>query len=365
MKLAFELAKKADPFPNPKVGAVLVSGDVIIGTGFHKKAGEPHAEIEAINNAKESGQDIRGTVLYVNLEPCSHTSKRTLPCTDAIIANGITKVVFAMNDPNPLVCGAGAKKLRDAGIEVIGPTNPQEGERINKKYLKNISKPSFVAIKMAMSADGKAATKTGDSKWITGEEARKYVLKLRSQFDGIMVGAGTVLADDPRLTVRMNGKQDPYRIIVDGKLSIPLDARVLQNNDGKTIIVISEWAKNNKKEKIKQIEKIQTMKSAHVISCDSCSDNDHTIDMNKLVLVLGAMGTKRILIEGGSELNANAIDAGIVNKIYFFIAPKIIGGKDAIGVVGGNGISKMNDTIKLKNMKIKKIGNDLLLEYEL
>ncbi|MFH2023685.1 MAG: bifunctional diaminohydroxyphosphoribosylaminopyrimidine deaminase/5-amino-6-(5-phosphoribosylamino)uracil reductase RibD, partial [Candidatus Micrarchaeota archaeon] len=329
--------------------------------------GEAHAEINAIGDALNSGhlsQNIRhetqDIVLYITLEPCSHTSKRTPPCTDAIIASGITKVVFAMNDPNPLTCGKGVKKLREAGIEVIGPTDQKQGERLNKRYIDNISKPSFVAIKMAMSADGKTATSAGDSKWITGEEARKYVLKLRSEFDGIMAGAGTVRTDNPRLTVRTKGKADPYRIIVDGNFTIPLDSKVLQNNDGKTIIVTSENAKKTKSKKIKQIE---NSKNALVISCES--DKNNNIDMRKLIQTLGAMGIKRIMIEGGSELNASAINAGIVNRFYLFIAPKIIGGKNATSVVGGTGIRMMKDAKQMRLDKIKKIAGDLLLEFEL
>lgn len=354
MLLALKLAGKADPFPNPRVGAVLARGNRILGTGHHKAPGMPHAEIEAIENAKSRSGNPRiakGATLYVTLEPCSHKNKRTPPCTEAIIANGIARVVFAMKDPNPLV--SGASELRKAGIRVNGPTNQKQAESINKRYIAHISKKPLVAIKMAMSADGKAATKTGDSKWITSRKARECVYRLRAEFDAVVVGAGTVKTDDPKLTTHGKGR-DPYRVIVDGDLCIPPGAKILGSRDGKTIIATSGKAPKNK---IKKINGANC--GVQVFICGKS-----WVDMRKLVLGLSAMGMKRILIEGGGELNAKALEAGIVDRVYFFIAPKIIGGRNAKSVIGGDGIEKMADALRLKNMKLKKIGGDFLIQAE-
>ncbi|MDD5171583.1 MAG: bifunctional diaminohydroxyphosphoribosylaminopyrimidine deaminase/5-amino-6-(5-phosphoribosylamino)uracil reductase RibD [Candidatus ainarchaeum sp.] len=351
MKLAFRLAKKTDPFPNPRVGAVLVKDGQIIGTGYHRKAGMPHAEIEAIKDAKKKSRRqnaAKGAALYVTLEPCSHTMKRTPPCTKEIVANGIRRVVYAMKDPNPLV--SGASELRDAGIVVIGATDEKEARKINRRYLANISKKPFVVIKMAMSADGKTATRTGDSKWISGKEARGYVHRMRASFDAVMVGANTVVKDDPELTSHNKKSCDPYRIIVDGRLRLPLNARILRNQDGKTIIVTSGKAPEDKIKKVKR-------------KADVFVSEGDGVDLSKLITALGAMGMKRILIEGGSELNARALEAGIVDKICIFMAPKIIGGRDAKPVIGGLGIARMKDALALYDTKTKKLGRDILLEF--
>ncbi|MBN2121803.1 bifunctional diaminohydroxyphosphoribosylaminopyrimidine deaminase/5-amino-6-(5-phosphoribosylamino)uracil reductase RibD [Candidatus Micrarchaeota archaeon] len=350
MEMAFELARKSNPFPNPRVGAVIAKEGRVIGRGYHKKPGMPHAEIEAMQDAQRAGESLSGSTLYATLEPCSHTSKRTPPCAQEIISKGIKKVVFAMEDPNPLV--GGAKLLREAGIEVEGPCAKEEGVALNREYLKNIMQKPLVAIKMAMSADGKTATRNGDSHWISGEESREYVHKLRSDFDAVVVGAGTIKADNPQLTSRIRGGKNPYRIIVDGSLGIPLDSKVLANTDGKTIIATTEKAPRGR------MLELETRANCTVFCCGK-----ESVDMQKLVSSLSAMGMKKILIEGGSELNASALEAGVVDKLYLFIAPKIIGGKDAKGVIGGAGISSMGEAIKLGNMKTRKMGEDLLLEF--
>ena len=351
MKRAFLLAKKADPFPNPKVGAIIVKNGKIIGEGYHKKAGLPHAEIEAMEDAKRRGEAVKGSTLYVTLEPCSHTNKRTPPCTGAIIRGGIRKVVYAMKDPNPLV--RGAAELEKAGLEVTGPTDQKKAASMNIRYSHQIGRKPFVAIKMAMSADGKTATRTGDSKWIGCKEEREFVGRLRSEFDAVMIGAGTLAMDDPKLTSRIPGGRDPLRIVVDGKLKIPESAGVLQNPDGKTIIATCEKAPQIK------IKELATMTHAHIFVCGK-----NEVDLKALTEALAGLGVKKILIEGGSELNAKAIEAGIVDRIYLFLAPKIIGGKGAKGVIGGKGIAKISETIKLKNMKVRKVGCDLLLQFD-
>jgi diaminohydroxyphosphoribosylaminopyrimidine deaminase/5-amino-6-(5-phosphoribosylamino)uracil reductase len=337
MELALRLARKANPFPNPRVGAVLMKKDKVIGQGYHRRPGMPHAEIEAIRKAKDS----EGATLYVTMEPCSHTSKRTPPCTDAIINSGIRKVVFAMKDPNPLV--EGADVLKKAGITVVGPTDERKAKALNRRYLENVSRKPFVAIKMAMSADGRTATRTGDSKWITGKEAREHVHRMRDGFDAVMVGAGTVKADDPQLTSRIRGGRNPWRVIVDGDFCISAESRVLKFKDRKTIVATTEQAPQRKVDVIRKL--------AHVFVVGK-----EQVDMKGLVSALGAMGMRRILIEGGSELNASALKAGIV-------APKIIGGRNAKGVVGGEGIERVSQAVKLSKMRTRRFGEDILLEF--
>jgi len=346
MALAFSLAKKADPFPNPKVGAVLVKGGRVIGRGYHKKAGMPHAEMEALADAERRGESARGTMLYVTLEPCSHTIKRTPPCTKAIIAAGIGRVAYAMKDPNPLV--GGAEELHSHGIEIAGPTDQRIGESLNRRYIKNISQKPFVMVKMAMSADGKTATRTGDSRWISCPESRKRVHRLRSGFDAVMVGIGTVIKDDPKLTARIRGGRDPYRVIVDGRLRIPMDSNVLRNPDGRTILATTGKAPKAKLAKLR-----------NVLVCGNSE-----VDMRELLLGLGAMGIRKVLIEGGSELNAKALEAGIVDRICLFVAPKIIGGRDAKPVFGGRGVEKVAGATPLRLRSAKKISADLMLVYD-
>lgn len=350
MALALKLAKKADPFPNPRVGAVLVKDGRIIGTGYHRKAGMPHAEIEAINDARRRGAGVRRSTLYVTLEPCSHTAKRTPPCTKAIIASGIKRVVFGMRDSNPLV--SGAKELRAHRIATTGPACQRQAAALNQHYIRNISKKPFVAIKMAMSADGRTATRTGDSKWISSERSRAYVHNLRGTFDAVMVGAGTVLKDNPRLTTRIKGLPDPYRIIIDHDLCIPPAAKVLRNGDGKTIIATSGRAP---KRKIKSLGA-----RASILVCGA-----RDVDLRVLLQGLGAMGIHRILVEGGNELNARMLEAGIVDRLYLFVAPKIIGGRDAKPVIGGKGAARVADAVLLGPARVRRFGPDLLLEYDL
>lgn len=352
MRLALTAAKKADPFPNPRVGAVLVKDGAVIGSGFHKAPGKGHAEIEAIEDAKRRTRNplaARGATLYVTLEPCSHTAKRTPPCTSAIIREGIARVVYAMGDPNPLVSGKGAEALKAAGITVRGPSDGKAAAAINRRYISSITKKPFIAIKMAMSADGKTATRAGDSRWISSDESRALVHRMRTDFDAVMVGAGTICADDPELTSHGKGR-DPYRVIVDGRLRIGFGARVLRKKDGKTVVATCERAD---KGKALALEKA----GARVLVCGK-----ESVDLKMLSYALNAMGLGRILVEGGSELNASALESGIVDRLYLFIAPKLVGGKDANGVIGGAGIRMMADATRLKNMKIRKVGPDFLIE---
>ncbi len=348
MELALSLAKKANPYPNPRVGAVVVKGKKIIGRGYHRKAGTPHAEAEAILDAEQNGSDVEGATLYVSLEPCSHHAKRTPPCTDLIIEKKISRVVYAMSDPNPLVSGRIA--LQKAGIIVRGPVAEEKARALNRKYLENISKKPFVAIKMAMSADGKSATRTGDSKWISCAKSREFVARLRAEYDAVIVGAGTVIEDNPRLTARIPGARDPLRVIVDGRLRIPLNSKVVCKG---TIIATTKQA---------PVKKISAIKAsgAEVFVLGS-----KKVDLKSLASSLRAMGIAKILIEGGADLNAEALDSGIVDKFYIFIAPKIIGGTGAPGIVGGSGIASVKKAREARDLRAKTIGSDILIEFEL
>jgi diaminohydroxyphosphoribosylaminopyrimidine deaminase / 5-amino-6-(5-phosphoribosylamino)uracil reductase len=357
MKEALRLARRANPFPNPRVGAVLVKSGRVIGRGYHHAAGKPHAEIEAILDARRkcgSPRATRGATLYVTLEPCSHSAKRTPPCTDAIAREGIAKVVFAMEDPNPLVSGAGAKALANAGVraEWAGRAAAKKAAAMNRRYMALIAKKPLVTIKMAMSADGRTATRTGDSKWISCPESRALVHRMRAEYDAVMVGAATVETDNPELTAHGNGR-DPYRIIIDGRLRISSRARVLRMHDGKTIVVACG---RSDRARVRALEKAGAMVLV-------CGKGD--VDLAALMPALAGMGIRKILIEGGSELNAGALEAGIVDGVLLFVAPAIIGGRGAKPVVGGAGAAFVKDALGLSGMRVRRVGRDFLIEAKI
>ncbi|KAF0223495.1 MAG: riboflavin biosynthesis protein RibD [Erysipelotrichaceae bacterium] len=354
MKAALKLAALGVGYvhPNPLVGAIIVKNKIVIGQGYHRVYGGPHAEIEAFKNATD---DVSGATMYVTLEPCIHFGK-TPPCAHAIVEKGIKRVVIGMLDPNPLVSGKGIDYLRKAGIEVICGVLEDEAKKQNEIFLKYITKKEpFVIMKSAMTLDGKIATHTSSSKWVTGESAREYVHQLRHQVTGIMVGIGTVLADDPSLTTRLqNGiGKDPIRIIVDSNLRIPETAKVItQISDARTIIAVTEHADS---EKIKRLESIGVL----IIRIPS---KNHRVDLKALMIELGRYEIDSILLEGGSELNYSAIEVGIVDKVLVFIGNKIVGGNAAKTPIGGLGISEMTDAMLLDFDSIHKIGDDLLIE---
>lgn len=339
MAMALKLAEKGRPSPNPKVGAVVVKNNNIIQAGYHKKAGGPHAEVEALK-----GIDAHGATLYVNLEPCSHYG-RTPPCTDVIIASGIKKVVCAMEDPNPLV--KGIEILRENGIEVTVGVMEEEAQKLNEKFIKYIKQGiPFVTVKYAMSLDGKIACNSGDSKWITSEKSRKYARTLRGDYDAIMVGINTVLQDDPGLKAPKNEK-DPVRVILDSTLKIPVDAQVLSD----TNVIVATTEKRDQEKKRILGDKIQILECGHDI-----------VDLQKVLTILGKKGITSIFIEGGSEVNASAINTGMVDKIVVFIAPKLITGKKAKGPIGGSGIDTMDNIKPLERMTVQTLGTDILIE---
>jgi len=355
MQRALELAVKGvgRTNPNPLVGAVIVKNDKIIAEGYHEAFGGPHAEINALKNATES---VKGATMYVTLEPCSHYGK-TPPCTEAIIESGITEVVVAAADPNPLVAGRGIKRLEDSGIAVWTGLLEDEAKELNKIFIKFISTGNpFVIMKTAMTIDGKIACKSGKSKWISNEKSRQHVHNLRNRLSGIMVGIGTVLKDDPSLTCRRGEfSRQPIRIIVDSSLKIPLDAKVLTDErPEETIIATTEKLDNQKAESIKSL-------GAKILYVPS---KDGRVDLIKLMELLGKEQIDSILLEGGGELNYSALKAGIVDKVMTFIAPKILGGKDAPTPVEGEGAMDMSQQIELENIKIQMFGDDVMIEGE-
>ena len=354
MQQALELSKKGIGYtnPNPLVGAVIVKEGRIIGEGYHKYLGGPHAEIQAFQNAIE---DVYGATMYITLEPCSHYG-RTPPCAQAIIKNKIAKVVVAMTDPNPLVAGKGIQMLRESGIEVITDVLKDEAMKINEIFIKYISmNEPFCIMKTAMTLDGKIATTRGESKWITGEASRTLVHKLRHQVSSIMVGIGTILKDDPSLTTRLDGVEgiDPIRIVVDSKARISLNAKVLNiESKAKTIIATTELADCKKIKALKD-------KNAEIILTPL---KDNKVDLPYLTKELGKMGIDSILLEGGSELNFSAIESSIVDKVITFVAPKIVGGKLSKTPVGGLGINPLSLAVILDNLNVSIVGQDIMLE---
>lgn len=354
MERAIELSMNGVGYvnPNPLVGAVIVKNGKIIGEGYHEFYGGPHAEVNAFKNAVE---DVKGAAMYVTLEPCSHYGK-TPPCADEIVRRGISRVVVGMKDPNPFVAGRGIDILKNAGIRVSVGVCEEKVKKINEIFIKYITtgRP-FCILKTAMTLDGKIASVTGDSKWISSEESREFVHRLRHRTSGIMAGIGTVLKDDPMLNTRLNDikPSDPTRIIVDSTARIPLTARVLNmESSAKTIIAATDRADRAK------LDKISALGAEIIIT----PEKDNRVDLNFLMTELGKRGIDSILLEGGGELNFSALKNGVVDKIISFIAPKIIGGVLSKTPVGGAGIEKMKDALKVKDIDVCKFGEDILVE---
>lgn len=357
MLRAIQLAKKGEGWtnPNPMVGAVIVKDGRIIGEGYHKKCGELHAERNAIASLTESAE---GATIYVTLEPCCHYGK-TPPCTEAIIEQKIKKVVIGSRDPNPKVAGKGAQILHESGITVVRDFMREECDRLNPVFFHYITtKTPYVVMKYAMTLDGKIATKTGASKWITGEPARQEVQHMRHRYMGIMAGIGTVLADDPMLNVRVEGWKSPVRILCDSSLRIPLDSQIVRS--AKEYRTIVAYAGREENEEI--TEKItKKIKQLHAKGVDTicCPDEKGQIDLKKLMTYLGNEGIDSILLEGGGTLNDSALRAGIVKEVHCFIAPKLFGGKNSKTPVEGIGIGLPSEALKLKCTDICRIGEDI------
>ena len=350
MLQAIQLAKQGEGWtnPNPMVGAVIVKNGRIIGKGYHKKCGELHAERNAIASLTESAE---GATIYVTLEPCCHYGK-TPPCTEAIIEQKIKRVVIGSRDPNPKVSGKGIKMLQEAGIEVIEDFMREECDRLNPVFFHYITtKTPYVVMKYAMTLDGKIATKTGASKWITGEAARAEVQHMRHRYMGIMAGIGTVIADDPMLNVRVEGWKSPIRILCDSGLRIPLDGQIVKSAGKYRTIVAYADSKNTEAKR----------KRLHEMGVETiwCPDENNQVDLKKLMKYLGEEGIDSILLEGGGTLNDSALRAGIVQEVQAFIAPKLFGGMNSKTPVEGIGVRFPSEAVKLKCTDICQIGEDI------
>ena len=354
MEMALDLAQQGQGFtsPNPMVGAVVVKADQVIGSGYHHAAGQPHAEVSAIDDA---GNGTEGAVLYVNLEPCNHTG-RTPPCTHKILQAGIRRVVVAMKDPNTDVAGGGIDFLIKHGLQVDLGVCEQKARRLNEAFVKFVrTKRPFVILKCAATLDGRIATRCGDSKWITNEKSRGFVHKLRHAVDAILVGINTVEIDDPSLTTRLEGSpgKDPVRIILDTHLSISPHARVLRlKSDSDTILVVGKSVAGEKRSAIEKT-------GVRIIEAPA---NNNVIDMNYLMDQLGSMDITSLLIEGGGRVIASALHAGIVDKVSFFYAPKILGGDDGVSICRGKGPAAMKDCIAVKDVSVQRFGDDVMIE---
>ncbi|MGG7618094.1 bifunctional diaminohydroxyphosphoribosylaminopyrimidine deaminase/5-amino-6-(5-phosphoribosylamino)uracil reductase RibD [Bacillus coreaensis] len=346
MDLALQNAKamKGQTDPNPLVGSVIVNDNRVVGVGTHLKAGEPHAEIHALRMA---GEKAIGGTIYVTLEPCSHHG-RTGPCAVAIVEAGIQKVVIATLDPNPVVSGNGVKILQEAGIEVEIGIREKESQKMNEVFNKFIvEKIPFVTLKSGITLDGKIATHSSDSKWITSDEAREDVHRLRNENMAILVGVNTVLKDDPELTARIPNGRNPIRIIMDSQLKIPLESRVITDQKAETWIFTSQ---NYDQEKKKTIETMG-INVFHTTGKEQVNPND-------VVETLGEWLVSSLLIEGGGEINASFFEHQLIDKVVLYMAPKLIGGRLSPSFLGGTGLHKMKDAVELSDSMITQVGID-------
>lgn len=359
MKRAIELAKQGAGWtaPNPLVGAVVVKNGRVIGEGYHRKYGELHAERNALAACTE---DPAGATLYVTLEPCCHYGK-TPPCTEIIIEKKIAKVVIGSRDPNPKVAGKGARILREHGIEVVEDYMREACDALNPVFFHYITtKTPYVVLKFAMTLDGKIATRTGASKWITGEAARNHVHQLRGRYAGILAGIGTVLADDPMLNCRIDGAHQPLRIILDSHLRIPMGSRLVRSAKEYPLLIVCNESTRDREEGASRIQKLEEA-GAKVWTLPE--KNGHP-DLNVLMQRLGEEKIDSVLIEGGGTVNEAALKAHIVHHVYAYIAPKIFGGEDAKTPVEGSGIRLPQECANLRLAKITVLLNDMLLEYD-
>ncbi|MGD9849660.1 MAG: bifunctional diaminohydroxyphosphoribosylaminopyrimidine deaminase/5-amino-6-(5-phosphoribosylamino)uracil reductase RibD [Nitrospirales bacterium] len=356
MARALSLAKrgKGRTSPNPMVGAVIVKHEKIVGEAYHRKAGEPHAEVLALQRA---GPQARGGILYVTLEPCVHVNKRTPPCVPLLLQSGVTRICIAMKDPNPQVAGKGIEALKRAGLAVTVGVCEAEARSLNMVYSHWIrtGRP-LVTLKGAMTLDGKMATKTGQSQWITGEVARKDVHRVRGQVDAIVVGIGTVLADNPDLSARgshpgscqRRGRQ-PVRVVLDSRLRIPVTAKVLRwIIEQPTIVCTTSQAPKNK---IQQLER----QGVQVWVMPQCSSR---VSLPAVLKRLGQSGLTSVLMEGGPTLNASALKANVVDRVELYIAPKLLGGQDALGLIGGSSPKRMQVAWQIDQVRVKQLGPD-------
>ena len=351
MRQVLRLARrgKGRTSPNPMVGAILVRGGIVVGQGHHARAGEPHAEVLALQQA---GAKARGATLYINLEPCTHYGK-TPPCAPRVVESRVKRVVVGMEDPNPRVKGKGIERLREAGLSVRVGVLETECRRLNEAFCKYIvAGEPYVSLKVASTFDGKIAARNGDSKWITGEDSRRFVHRLRDQTDGVLVGIGTILKDDPRLTARVKGGRDPYRIVLDSRLRVPEGARVFGGSPSKVIVATTKAAPKDKIERLKK-------RGVRILVLGA---KQGRIDLKACLRNLGAVGLMTLLVEGGSRVNGSFLDGRLVDKFYLFFSPKWIGDPEATGIFGGRGTGDLRQAIRLEEVRVRKVGGDFLLE---
>ncbi len=359
MKKALKLAARGEGYtsPNPLVGAVVVKNDEIVGQGYHKKAGKPHAEVYALNQAGKNAEDA---TLYVNLEPCCHMGK-TPACSLKIINSNISRLVVAMEDPNPLVAGKGIKDLEEAGIEIKTGVLEQEAKEINEIFIKHITEQKpFIYLKTGQTLDGYLATRTGDSRWVTNEKARKYGHQLRHKVDGILVGIGTVISDNPRLTTRLDNKvgKDPIRIVLDSNLRTPIDANIInEDSESPTFLITTEDYNRDKYTELNKFNNINIL----VLP----KDKNGRIELNQLLKELYQKEITSILVEGGGKINHSFLKKALIDKIYCFIAPKILGGNDGISSFNGPGVEKMNNAYELENIDYEFLDGNILCKGEI
>lgn len=350
MNIALDLARKGlgKTRPNPAVGALLVKNGRILAKGYHKRAGLPHAEIEALNSA---GKAAKGATLYVTLEPCGHFGK-TPPCTDRIIKEEVKRVVIAMRDPNPVNCGRGVEKLRKNSISVKCGVLEKEAALLNRVFTTYITqKRPFVTIKAAQSLDGKIATPSGDSKWITNERSRRFVHRLRSRVDAVLVGVNTVIKDDPLLNSRIRGaKRQPVRIILDSRLRTPRTSRILKDRSARTIIATTPAA-------AKRAGRFEDMG----VEVGVFRKKRDGVDLKSLLAFLAGKEISHILVEGGGSVIAGFLKEGLADEMLFFISPRVIGGRNAVTSVEGEGAKSIKESVVLKNIEIKRFGEDVLI----
>jgi diaminohydroxyphosphoribosylaminopyrimidine deaminase/5-amino-6-(5-phosphoribosylamino)uracil reductase len=348
MRRALKLAARGRgrTAPNPMVGAVVVRDGRVVGEGYHPRAGEPHAEVFALRDA---GGAAAGATLYATLEPCCHHG-RTPPCTDAILASGVRRLVAAMGDPFPKVSGGGFRVLREAGLDVEGGLLEAEAMDLNRAYLKvQLTGLPWVTLKMAMTLDGKISTRTGDSRWVTGETARRHAHRLRNWNDAVLVGSGTALADDPELTARLPGARNPVRVIADGRARLPLSSKLATTaHEVPTLLLTATAAATGALE-------------ARGIQVERIPQVADKLDLTVALARLAERGLHSIVCEGGAGLAAGLLEAGLVDEVAWFIAPKLVGGRDAPGPIGGTGVENMVEAIQLENIRLRRLGPDLLL----
>lgn len=338
--------------PNPPVGAVVVRDGRIVGKGFHPKAGEPHAEVFAL---REAGPLSNSADLYVTLEPCSHHG-RTPPCADAVIAAGIARVFVGTGDPNPLVAGRGIERLRQAGIEVVeGIGGPACRKLIAPFRRLLLDKLPFVTLKGGVTLDCRIATSAGESQWITGESARQEAHRMRNRVDAILVGSGTVRADNPRLTVRnVDGGRNPVRVVVDSRLSTPSDAQIYDTREAPTLVVTTMYAPLARR----------ALFAKRGVEVLVVPDREGQVSLPDMMKELAQRNLMHILLEGGGILNNRMLAEGLIDRICLFVAPLIFGGNDTLPLLAGEGISRLADAVRLEHMEVKRFGEDLMISGE-